>query len=199
MTDEARPPFVRFEVRAIEDRNATVDAGHYVGKDVIFAIVTPVGSRDTLEKVAEDWLAGIAEGVKQERIPQNWLHEYTRAFENFKEGRNDPLEGTPISSCAFVSPAQAKTLLDINCRTVEQLAEANEETVMRIGMGGRALKHKAIAWLESANETGKVAEELASLRQRNEELELRDKEREKELKELQSEVKALTKAAKETA
>ena len=31
---EERPPFVRFEVRAEEDRQASIEAGHYVGKDV---------------------------------------------------------------------------------------------------------------------------------------------------------------------
>jgi predicted RecB family nuclease len=47
-------------------------------------------------------------------------------------------------------PAQIKTLLDINVRTVEELAAANEETLNRVGMGGRALKQKAIIWLESS-------------------------------------------------
>lgn len=199
MAEEARPPFVKFEIRTVEDRDATLEAGHYVGRDVIYALVTPCGSRDTLEKVAEDWLLSVKEGVDQERIPANWYHAFKGAYEAYKDGREAPVDGTPISSFAGVSPSQAKTLLDVGCVTVEQLAEANEELVSRIGMGGRALKQKAQAWLDSAKDVGKFAEELAALRVRNTELEARDKEREKEFKELQAEVKALTKAHKESA
>ena len=42
---QARPPYVQFEMRAVEDRQASIDAGHYVAKDVAYAIITPAGSR----------------------------------------------------------------------------------------------------------------------------------------------------------
>lgn len=192
MADEARPPFVRFEVRAIEDREATVEQGHYVAKDVVFALVTPVGSKDTVEKVADDWLANIQEGVKQERIPDFWYTAYKRALDEFRQGREVPVDGTPITDCAIFSPAQTRLLQDINVLTVENMAEANEETVQRIGMGGRALKQRAQAWLDSSDK-GKSAGQLDKLRQENKELKERDKEREAQLAKLSAQVEALTK------
>lgn len=190
---EARPPYVVFETRSVEDRQQSIELGHYVGRDVIFAIVTPAGTRDRLEREAEDWLANVREGVNQERIPSQWLTAYTRALEDFKNSRETPEFGTPVKDWPGASSGQIKLLLDMNIRTVEDLADANEETVQRIGMGGRALKQKAQAWLESANDTGKVAGELDKLRTQNAELLERDAAREQRLSQLETQLAALTK------
>lgn len=194
MSEEPKPPYVQFEVRAVEDRNASEEAGHYVSKDVIFAIVTPAGTKDRLEKVAEDWLAGLEEGVKQERIPASWLRAYRHAYEEFqKSGDATALDGTPIRTWPVATPSQVKLLLDLNIYTVEQLAELTEEGVNALGMGARALKAKAIAWLESAGDQGKLASELASLRMQVESLTARDKAREEELQLLKAENEKLSK------
>ncbi len=164
MDEKARPPYVMFETRTVEDREATIAAGRYVGKDVNYAIVTPSGSKDRIEKIAEEWLAGLEEGVKQERIPGEWLEGYTRKYRTWVETREMPEEGTPVMGWPAISPSQAKAILDANVRTLEDLAEANESTLTAIGMGARALKEKAKAWLDTADGTGKAAEELDSLR-----------------------------------
>lgn len=189
---KARPPFVRFETRPIENRTASEEAGHYMADDVDFALVTPVGSKDTVEHRVEDWFRNLREAVKQERFPNEWLAAYERSYEAWKHGQEVPEEGIPITDWAKPSPSQVKILQAVGIRTVEDMAEANEETVMRIGMGGRALKQAARAWLDSLDH-GKVSAELENLRQRNKELEERDVEREAALKKLQDQVEALTK------
>lgn len=191
--DQAKPPYVRFETRSVEDRAATIAAGHYVGKDVIFALVAPAGTRDLIEREADAWLENIKEGIKQERIPPFWYDAYSKALDDFKNSRETPEFGTPIMDWPSLSPAQVRGLLDINIRTIEELADCSEEAVARIGMGGRALKQKAGAWLETANGPGKVAAEIEQLRVENQELKQRDEEREKALKALQTQVDALTK------
>jgi hypothetical protein len=165
MEQQVRPPYVTFEVRSVEDRAASMTAGHFVGKDVNYAIVTPSGSKDRIEKIAEEWLDGMAEGVRQERIPGEWLEAYTRKYKIWCETREVPEDGTPIMSWPALSPSQAKAILDANVRTLEDLVAANESTLAAIGMGARALKEKAKAWLDSADTTGKTAEELNDLRQ----------------------------------
>lgn len=191
MSDAPRPPFVRFEVRSIEDRNASIAAGHYVGTDVIYALVTPAGSKDCVEKIATDWLQGIKEGVDQDRVPALWYQEYKAALKMFEESRETPEFGTPITQLAFLTPSQGKVCLDINVRTVEELADANEETLQRIGMGSRALKQQAQAWLDSLDQSA-TAKELEALRVTNAELVARDFEREKELADLKAAVAAIT-------
>ena len=198
MSDSPRPNYVKFEVRAVEDRTRSIEEGHFVPKDVIFAIVTPAGTKDRLEKPADEWIESIEEGIKQERIPAEWGPAYRKALQNFKDGLELPEHGTPITNWPAISPAQTRVLLDINVRTIEDVAEMNEETLNRLGMGGRALKEKARAWLDSSEDTGKVAAEVEGLRQANIALEERNASLEERLakleKQLQKEKPAKTEA-----
>lgn len=158
------PPFVSFALVPVEDREASIGSGSYTTKDVIFAYITPAGSRDRVETEAEQWLQDQAEAERAGRLPSAWLKHYNELYRAFKESREPVLEGHAIKDWPSLSPAQVKQVLDLNVRTVEQLASANEEVVMRLGMGGRALKEKAIAWLASAQNFGAVAEENAALK-----------------------------------
>lgn len=172
--DKPRPPYVIFETRAVEDRTASVDSGHYVPKDVVFALVTPAGTKDRLEKEADAWLEGILEGVRQERIPADWYDQYKDALERYRRNQEIPENGISILNWPAVSPAQTRLLLDLNLRTVEDVAAMTEEAVQRIGMGARALKARAQAYLDTAKTTGVPAAELETLRQKNSELEARN-------------------------
>lgn len=192
MSDNPQPPFVQFETRAIEDRSATIEAGHFVAKDVNYAIITPAGTKDRIEKIAEEWLRDLAEAVRQDRFPSDWLDSYRRRYNSWVETRQIPEEGTSIKDWPSVSPAQVRNLLDLNIRTIEQLAEATEEAILRLGMGGRALKEKAKAWLDASKGQGKLASELDRLRQENEALKTRDTQRDEELKILTAKVEALS-------
>lgn len=166
--EKARPPYVTFEVKAVEDRQGSIDAGHYVSKDVDFAFVTPQGSKDRIERVVSDWFENLELQVQSERFPRAWLNAYKDSYKAWKEGREIPLNGTAILTWPVLSPSQAKALVDAGIRTVEDLAEANEEGLSRVGMGARALKDKAIAWVKQASGPGKAAEELAALKVRAE-------------------------------
>jgi hypothetical protein len=190
MENTPRPAYVQFEVRAVEDRTASLESGQFVAKDVIYAIVTPAGTKDRLEKVADEWLLSVEEGVKQERIPLEWLNHYRMALKMFKESREVPEIGTSVTSWPVLSPAQVKLCLDANLRTVEEVAEATEEAVSRLGMGARALKAKAQAWLDSANTTGKVSAELESLRTAKEALETKNADLLERVKTLETQLEA---------
>lgn len=153
-----RPAYVQFETREEEDRAASVAAGHYVPRDRHYAVVTPPGGNLTIEKPVDKFLK-----EKRKQNDPNIKH-YEAAYEAWKEGQEEPLEGTPVKSWPAASPAQIKACLNANIKTVEDLATAPEEALKRIGMGARHLQQKAEAWLKSASEHGKVAEEIANLR-----------------------------------
>ncbi len=193
---EARPPYVTFEYRAEEDRAASIEAGHYVSKDVPFVLVTPMGSKDRHESPADEWFARREQDAAEGRFPREWLSAFKGAFAEWKAGREIPLNGTSVANWPVASPAQVKLLLDLIVRTVEDLAEANEETLNRLGMGGRTLKQKAQDWLASANDLGKVSEQLAGLRADNEALKQRNEQLEKQLREVIPQLEALTKSRK---
>lgn len=183
---QERPPYVMFETRAVEDRTRSIDEGIWATKDVDYALITPMGSKDRTERVVVDWFSHLQMEVSQQRFPGEWLTAYKGAYKAWKEDREIPLEGTPIRTWSAASPAQCKMLLDLQVRTVEDLAAANEETVARIGMGGRALKQQAQAWLDSASNVGKVSAEVAALRVQNEALEARNEELLKRLDRLEA-------------
>ena len=193
---EARPPYVTFEFRAEEDRAASIEAGHYVSKDVPFVLVTPMGSKDRHESPADEWFARREQDAAEGRFPREWLSAFKGAFAEWKAGREIPLNGTSVANWPVASPAQVKMLLDLKVRTVEDLAEANEETLNRLGMGGRTLKQKAQDWLASANDMGKVSEQLTGLRADNEALKQRNEQLEKQLREVIPQLEALTKSRK---
>ena len=190
MSEEPKPNYVVFDRRAVEDRAASMEAGHYMAKDVDFVLVTPAGTRDRLEKEVTDWFLSLEEGVKQERIPASWLQAYRSAYKQWKETQEVPEFGTSILQCSLFSPAQIKMIQAANIRTIEELAAATEEGLSRIGMGGRALKSKAQAWLDSAD-TGKTTAELDSMRIRNEALEADNADLRKRMEAMESTLASL--------
>ena len=159
-----RPPFVRFEVKAEEDRTASIATGCYTERDVDYALITPAGSKDCTEQKAEEWLARLRDEVRKERFPAEWLAKYTESYKLWKSGQELPLHGTAIKTWRLLSPAQCTNLIALNIRTVEDLAVANEEVITRLGMGGRALRDKAREWLASeGGDAGKQAEKIVAL------------------------------------
>lgn len=181
---EEFPPYVNFEFRPEEDREATIKSGCYIARDVAYAIITPPGSKDRIERVAAEWLAKIKRDAQEGRIKKEWYNSFVAAFEAWEKGQEAPTSGTAVEKWPPLSPAQLATLRAAGIRTVEILAAANEEIIGRLGMGGRALKQQAIDWLKSANEQGKVTTELSALRAENADLVERNKSLEERLSEM---------------
>lgn len=170
--DNERPPYVTFERRAVEDRTESNLKGHYVSRDVDFAIVTRPGARDTVEKPVADLIAGWQQYAKNGAIPLAWVEGLKTNYRAWKEGEDIPETGTPIKGWPVLSPAAQKDLIHAGVRTVEDLANLPDQDISQICMGGLAYKLKAKAWLDSAKDTGKVVEQLTSLNLALEQLKL---------------------------
>lgn len=163
---EERPAYVRFETRAVEDRNASIEKGHYVTKNVDYALITPPFSKDCVSQEVTVWLKTMDENVSAGRLPSRWRDNYKQQYEAWKRNEDVPLDGTPIKGWPLLSPAQQANLIAINVRTVEDLAAINDEGQKRYGMGALDLKNKAQAWIKSASSLGSVVQENASLKAR---------------------------------
>lgn len=170
-----RGVYVEFELRPVEDRDATIRAGHMVYRDVEFAVITPAGGKLTVEK---------------ECTPEV-VARFRPQYDAWKAGLEEPVAGTHVRNWPALTPGEVKTLLEANVRTVEDAAAMSEQTVQRLGMGGRKLKDKAVAWLKSANDTGKVAEQLAALQVRLETLEREAKDKDGTIASLTAQVEVL--------
>jgi hypothetical protein len=150
--EEKGQPFVQFEIRAVENRAKSKNAGRYVADDVDFVIITPPGGNLVVDRE-----------VTEELLNDPGKKYLRPIYEAWKKNEEIPVKGTPIKTWAAISPAEVKTLLHHNLRTVEELAETIESAIHRLGTGGFALKNKAKAWLDTID-TGKTAAELESLR-----------------------------------
>ena len=188
---EARPPYVTFEIRAVEDRAASIEAGQYVSKDIAYAIITPQGSKDRIERIADEWFQHLAEQVQQGRFKMEWLRTFKDNYALWKEGQEVPESGTSVRNWPAASPAQVDAMLRVHLRTIEDVASANEEAIGRLGMGGRMLQQKAREWLSASSNVGRVAEEATALKVRNEELEKSNKEMREQLAALSARLEAL--------
>jgi hypothetical protein len=148
-----RPPYVTFEKKVEEDRADYVIGQPMKFKDVDYAYVTPVGSKDRIERRVEDWFPQLVQQIREGRFEQSWYDAYKASYEAWKADQEPPINGTPIGAWPVLSLAQVKNLKNLRILAVEDLAAANEETLVRVGMGARALRDQAVAWLK-AQETG---------------------------------------------
>lgn len=161
---EDLPAWVRFEVRADEDRTASIAAGTYMTKDVEYALVTPPYSKDCNVIEAKEWLRQNDEHVRNGRMAERVRDAYRAKYEAWSKGQEIPEDGVPIKSWTLLSPAQRDNLLAIGVRTVESLAKINDEGMKRYGMGALDLKNKAQSWLKTAKNIGPVVQENAALK-----------------------------------
>lgn len=159
---QERPPFVRFEMRPVEDRAKSIKTGVACYKDVAFALITPSGSKDITEVVADEWFVMLEREAKGGRWPVTWLVHFREAYKAWKSNEELPVNGTPLSHWPGLTKPHRDLLKQLHFTSVEDVASMNEEGITRLGMGGRALKQRAEIFLQSRNGSAAVAERLAA-------------------------------------
>jgi hypothetical protein len=160
LQEERHGFYVEFELRPEEDREETISQGMPVFKDVEFAMITMPGGGLVVDKpINEALLHEWKNGDNRRKPPSPFAY---RAYEAWKEGREAPVNGTDLKNWPGVTPAQLKTCQNATVRTIEDLAEANADTIRKLGMGGVAMMEKAKAYLAAANQN-KTSEEVSAL------------------------------------
>ena len=157
-----RVPYIRFEQRPVEKRTPE-GAPFYVDMD--FVCITAQGSQDTTEKIVAEWFPQIKHAAKEGQYPPGWIPIFEEMYKMWKETSLDPVVGTPVKNWPAVSAAECKNLLAAGVRSIEDLAEANEEFLGRIGMGARRLKQLAADWVELNRSQGPMVAQLDTMRQ----------------------------------
>lgn len=150
------------------DGVATKEHGRPIKKDVAHVkIIQPGESRlSVYDQPATD------EDVQ--RFPRQWAA--------FQANKDQSVVGTPLSVLFPQSPATCENLMRAGVRTVEMLAEANDNALQELGMGARSFQDKAKTYLAQA-EKGK---DFHGLSDRLEQLELKTKEKDDRIAALES-------------
>lgn len=167
---EERKAYVRFKRVPVEDKQASLKAGHYVAKDVEYVMITPPYTKEVVEKKVDAWIAQLEIDVQNHRYPKEWLEDNRKQVAAFRAGQELPLIGEPIRGWSVISPATQENLIRMSILTVEDLAGVNDEGARRIGMGSLDLKTKAKAWLAQRNDKGPLTIKIAAVEAENEHL-----------------------------
>lgn len=171
VTQDKKPPFVRFEVRPKENKEKSLAAGRQMYDDCAYAIVMQYGSKDQYEKEAVDWLAQKRREAVSGNYPAEWVDQFDRMYEAFQKGSEMPLHGTPLARVPWLTPARIRQWQGANILTLEDMADANEGVLGMVGMGARTERDQARAYIEAGKDFGAVAAKVGDLEQK-----LRDSE-----------------------
>ena len=164
--------WVQFELRDVEDREASKREGKYVGRDVEYVLITPAYGKDDVHKKVSVWKEDLYTKLQGGFISQEDYNFYIAKYEAWKKGLEAPPNGTPIKGWGICSPAQQKLLLSIGILTVEDLSTINDEGIRRIGMGGVELKRKAIARISQMQDKGPLTQKMAAVEAQNDNLKI---------------------------
>lgn len=129
---------------------------------------------DDIEQV-EITVAGDTRTVVVEKVREEHKERWALAYKAFKEGRELALDGTPLEAWALLTPAQVAEYKAINIRTVEALANLDDGKLNSLGTGGRTIRDRAKAFLDSAAGSAPAIKALAEVEDLKAQLAVKDK------------------------
>ena len=118
------------------------------------------------------------------RFPSAWVERIEKAFEAWKAGVTLDIEGTPLRNWPVITRSQLANCEGLHLYAIEDLATASDDTIERLGMGGRALQARARDWLKATGlDSAPLTAELSQLRVRIADLEAERNELKAQLRE----------------
>lgn len=190
---DARPPFVRFEERELGiNPEASAISGRPIPRIVNMVCITPHGSKDCIEKIAEEWLEQQKQKALRGEVQVAWLDKWKLQFSEWQKGHEIPRDGTPTKTWPAINKEQQVRLLALGYTTVEDLAMVPDGSLGTIGLDGRNLRDLARNWVSEGKDKGINAKKLADAETRIADLEQMNgdlRQRLSALEQQQSEVK----------
>lgn len=156
-------PYVTFKTETIEDVKRTKAEGRMCFKDQDYAVSTVPGDKGNNIYAIEAFFEKKEAEMQNGRIHPEWLRKWRADYELYKQGKEIPLDGTPIKGWKLLSGAQQEELIRLNVRTVEALANLNDDGIKNFGMGAIEARRRARAWIEQNQSKEKDTLLLADL------------------------------------
>lgn len=155
MTFDYQPPrkdaptvFPRFHLEARHNAVKSEAEGRAMYDDIEYVEITVAGDTRT---------------VVDERVKAEHKERWPQAYAAFKEGRELALDGTPLEAWPLLTPGQVMEFKALNIRTVDALAALDDGNLNRLGTGGRNIRDKAKAFLETAAGYAPASKALAEV------------------------------------
>ena len=148
---------VDFKLEAVEDRDVTLETGHYGIKEVEVCSITVIGGNLSVDKVCTE------AQLREWRLDPARKYIYDN-YMAWKEGREAPINGYPLKEWPAASIGLVVALAKMGIRSVEQLAEMPDDVIPKVGQPGtRALRDKAREWLKVSSTQGVVVEKIGAM------------------------------------
>lgn len=174
-------PIVQFNKCPVQDPKATAEAGKPVFGEGIEALV----QIDKYSNIKFQFLApqkGESPEAFMGRVPNEIRANYPRELEGWLNGQV-VIDGTPIESMAWITPAQVANLQSVGINSAEGLANASDGVLNPLGMNGTYMRSQAKEWLEA-----QAGASFKTMAKENEELKAMLKQQAEAIAELQKAV-----------
>ena len=96
-------------------------------------------------------------------VAYTYAERFARQYQQFKAHQQQTKAGTPLDYLPFLTEAKRAELRALNIYTAEALTIVDGPELKNLGPGGRELKNKAIAFLESSSEAARITKLEAEL------------------------------------
>ncbi len=141
---------VKFYSKSVPDNDASAREGRPMFKDKEYVDIRVPGARD---------------GVGRPATPRD-KQRFPMHYSAFQQRIEAPVDGTPLSEYPAISRSLAEQLSFQNIKTVEQLADLNDNLMHTIP-GAQNFKQKAKDWLEATKDDGVLSRMRDELSQRD--------------------------------
>lgn len=148
---------IDFKIEAVEDRNTTLETGHYGIKEVVICSITVIGGNLSVDKEVTE------AQLREWRLDPNRKYIFD-SYQAWVEGREAPINGYPLKEWPAISVGMVAALTRLGIRSVEELAELQDDTLPKVGQPGtRTIRDKAREWLKVSSTQGKVLEQITAM------------------------------------
>lgn len=165
-----------FFLKPVEDSKASQVSGRVVFKDEEWVNIHKRGELGHVTPMP----------VKMLKKDGNLWPYLANAYEAWRAGLDEPLEGTALKNWPHITPSFMRNCENMGVRTVEDLANLPDGSLRHIGMGAIDLRQKARNWLNASSDVGKTTEQMTALQSENRRLAQMVEEMNKRLKAMEA-------------
>jgi len=122
------------------------------------------------KSVTNPWLEKLREAVRNGYTSQYYFDHCLAAFNAYKKKEDMPIDGYALINWRGIDPAAREKFLAMGINSVEKIAAMTEEAMQYYGMGARAYKDKAKAFLMANDKPEQATLQITKLQSENTEM-----------------------------
>lgn len=176
--------YAEFYMHPVQDHKKTIEEGRPIYQEVEYICINTPGDKNSV----------IRRPVRVGHHEKSDNRRFAAQYRQFKENKEQVLEGTPLKEWPLISQSQVLELEHYNIKTVEQLSELSDSHAQKL-MGYNKLRTQAASYLAAAKgdaPTAQMQEELNKAKEEADAMKEQMAEMMRELKALKADRPVMT-------